>query len=182
MSGIFPPLAMTMFGRRVSSVDRMGVATTWVIDHASESNAGYMAEDGPHAFVINPYIVLRSATDANVTMPLHPQVVDRLFRFGSDSGITLLPEGNVPGGLTLKHCNNIVTPIARKPPPVVEVEDEPAAPKAKKGDKREAARLIIASMGGKTRKEIIKALVEQLGMTDAGASTYHYNLTKGAWK
>lgn len=174
MAGIFPPLAMTMFGRSVSVEHRNGPADVWVISHASE-HFGRM-ENG----VQNPYIVLRNATSPDTTMSLHPDVIDRLFNKGTDSGITLM--ANNTAGVQLKHINKKIAPKQVELPLEVKKETVAEPSKAKKGDKKEQARAIIASMCGKSRKEIIGALVKQLGMTDAGASTYHYNLTKGVWK
>jgi biotin carboxyl carrier protein len=176
MAGIFPPLAMTMFGRSVSVEHRDAPADVWVISHASET-FGRM-ECGTQ----NPYIVLRNVSNQATTMQLHPDVINRLFRCGRDSGITLLV--NNTAGVQLKHVNKKIAPKAKQIELPLEPKAEPATetPKAKKGDKKEQARAIIAAMTGKSRKEIITAIVEQMGMTNAGASTYHYNLTKGAWK
>lgn len=44
--------------------------------------------------------------------------------------------------------------------------------------KQEQAVKIVQANASKTRKEIISIIIEQLGMTDAGASTYYYNATK----
>lgn len=44
--------------------------------------------------------------------------------------------------------------------------------------KQEQATQIVASNAGKARKEIIELIRTELGMTDAGASTYYYNATK----
>lgn len=56
-------------------------------------------------------------------------------------------------------------------------------PKQKKGAKKEAAKKFWKENQGKftTRKQWIEALMEHVGLTKAGASTYHYNLKKGIY-
>lgn len=56
---------------------------------------------------------------------------------------------------------------------------------AHKGDKKNAARAIVASFpAGTARKDIMAAFKAQLGMSDAQASTYHYALCgqNGIWR
>jgi hypothetical protein len=57
-------------------------------------------------------------------------------------------------------------------------------PKQKKGAKKEAAIIFWNANQSKysTRKEWIKALADNVGLTKAAASTYHHNLKKGIWK
>lgn len=55
---------------------------------------------------------------------------------------------------------------------------------SKKGDKKVAAAAIVARLGATaTRKDIVAAFKAELGMSDAQASTYHYNLcgAHGLW-
>lgn len=56
-------------------------------------------------------------------------------------------------------------------------------PKQKKGAKKAAAQKFWKENQGKfnTRKEWIEALMEAVGLTRAGASTYYYNLQKGIY-
>lgn len=55
---------------------------------------------------------------------------------------------------------------------------------SKKGDKKVAAARIIGTMPGASRKDIMKRLMDDLSMSSAQASTYHYNLTgnNGMWR
>lgn len=57
-------------------------------------------------------------------------------------------------------------------------------PKQKKGAKKQAAIVFWKNNQDKydTRKQWIEALAENIGLTSAAASTYHYNLKKGVWK
>ena len=57
-------------------------------------------------------------------------------------------------------------------------------PRQKKGAKKAKAIKFWNENRGKfnTRKEWIEALMENVGLTEAAASTYHYNLKKGVWK
>lgn len=55
----------------------------------------------------------------------------------------------------------------------------------RKGDVKEAAQKLVDSIpAGSKRAVYMKAFMEQLGMSQAGASTYHNNLVgkKGRWK
>lgn len=56
-------------------------------------------------------------------------------------------------------------------------------PKQRKGAKKEAAIVFWKSNQGKftTRKEWIAALADNVGLTEAAASTYHHNLKTGKW-
>lgn len=60
--------------------------------------------------------------------------------------------------------------------------DAQGKPKAKKGAKKEMARKVYDEKirnEGLTRKESIAILVEEVGLSPAGASTYYANLKKG---
>jgi len=61
--------------------------------------------------------------------------------------------------------------------------DAAGNPKKKKGAKREMAISLWKKHKdeNKTRKEWIELLVEEVGLTTAGASTYHSNLKSGRW-
>lgn len=121
------------------------------------------------------YLILTDANDDKVVIQMHPSQAQQLVKKGEVGFFKLIDETAgeaAPEGET-------AAPVVDKPKRERKVKAE-KAPKEPKVTKRMRAQEIFntATADGKARKDIIALFKSELGMSDAGASTY-YQLIKG---
>lgn len=126
--------------------DRSGTVNQFVA-------AGYNEED---------YLKMTMKSNASVFMTIHPGHAKRIAENGTDSGIKVLNTDNLTD-IIVKATEAVVDV-----PTVVEAVVSNTGSKSKK----ERALEIRAANPNATRKELVAMFMEQLGMTQAGASTY----------
>lgn len=155
-----------MFGRKVQVDSRFGEKDIFEIKEMTTVYDALFDCEGQ-------FVRLNSTTRPGVHMNLHINHVQKILSTGRDgSGIVLLNETNEPVQMT--------TPVVQEQ----KVERKQVVRTAVVGgSKKEQARVIVNRMvgEGKTRKEIIQVLKADLLMSDAGAATYYYNISKGIW-
>lgn len=126
------------------------------------------------------YVVLTRDDDTAVVMTLHPAHALRLFKKGSDSGLTLVDEAKVVEDLIAGTTEAELQAELAAEQAADEVKPEVAVEGEKKASKKEQFVALFKSMAGKSRKEVA-AEAALLGLSPAGFNTYYQNCRSGKW-
>ncbi len=144
------------------------------------------------------YVVLQSQADTAVVVNLHPQAAQRLLADGEADGYKVIERVGAQAAesqTTTEATGTTEAAPAEKPAKKAKAEKpakEPKAPKVKaekpanepKAPSKKARTIeLFTTMkaAGKTRAEIIAAMMSDLGLSQAGANTYYQNVKSGAW-
>ncbi len=138
------------------------------------------------------YVVLQSEADTAIVVNLHPQAAQRLLTEGEADGYKVIERvGEQPAAeptteaAPAKKAKAPKAPKvkAEKPAKAPKVKAEKPAKEPKAPSKKALTIALYDSMKaeGKTRAEIIAAMMAQLGLSQAGANTYYQNVKSGAW-
>lgn len=126
------------------------------------------------------YVVLRNPADTEDTISLHPEKAKELFNKGEQGSLRILKD--------IASADPVAVTEVKAEVPAEAAESTEAAvkteEKVKEPSKKEKAAAIFkevyATAEGK-RKDVIARFKSELGMSDAGASTYHQNFKSGNW-
>lgn len=202
ISTMFAPL----FGATAIVADKHGEKTNYKVARLSDK-LGTM-KNGEKA----EYVVLVREDNDSITMTLHPEAAKRLAKNGNDAGIELIVPAATESTTEQAAQEPVVEaaqePVEEQPAteqtaqePVVEAAPEvpsaegtatgeqptaeaPAAAAPKELSKKARTLAVFKSMTaeGKARKDIIKVMMEEIGLSAAGANTYFQNCKSGLWK
>lgn len=131
-----------------------------------------------------PYVILTRADNSALVLKMHPEAAKRLFKKGTDSGLTVQEVAGTPpageqAGLQEELAQELAGAAVEEVKPEVKAAPAPKAP-----SKKEQTVAMFAEMTAKglPRKDIIARMKSELGLSVPGANTYYQNCKSGAWK
>ena len=120
------------------------------------------------------FVKLVSTSRPSVFMTLHPDHAARVFE-GYDSYIKKYDGIPFSEVMRVSAEQQKTAPVASSPKPTTVRKARSEGP-----SKKEQAEAIFKEMAGQSRAAIIKRFIEELDMSNAGASTYYHNCKKAS--